>query len=263
MSRVALYARKSKPPSDWRPAADGELPPTSVETQVARLQKHMAALGHGVVMVETDTASGANPNRPGWRRVLSAIDGGHVQQVWMTRPDRAMRSTKHYLEVVERCQKRGVHLEFLDQPASSVRGKDDAMAVAFRTVQSAFNQLTLDLAREASMEVLERDPEDGKLYGPRSELPAGRPVEFGPEHKFRVRGGSKRHDRARCTACRGQTGGVGAMLSGPPEIAGVAKPGGLATPESADSASQSAGAHRAEAGSPANVVEVANRPGGA
>lgn len=199
--KVAIYARKSKPPSDWKPTQEGELPPTSVETQVARLQKALQAAGHQVVMTETDTASGSNPNRPGWRKVIAAVRGGHVQAVWMTRSDRAMRSTKHYLDVVEQFTERGCFLEFLDQPELSVRGKGSAQAVAFRTVSAAFNQLHLDLAREASMEVLERR-EDGKLYGPRSTKPAGRPVEYGPEHKFRLRKGQRVHDRVKCRVCR-------------------------------------------------------------
>lgn len=198
--KVAVYARKSKPPSDWKPTAEGELPPTSVETQVARLQKFLAGQGHEVALTETDTASGSNPNRPGWKRVLAAVKGGHVQAVWMTRSDRAMRSTKHYLDVVEQFNERNCHLEFLDQPELSVRGKGSAQAVAFRTVSAAFNQLHLDLAREASMEVLERR-EDGKLYGPRSERPAGRPVEYGADHKFRLRKGQRVHDRPKCKAC--------------------------------------------------------------
>jgi DNA invertase Pin-like site-specific DNA recombinase len=230
--KVALYARKSKPDPTWRPSFEGELPPTSVETQVKRLQAAATAAGHEVVLVEVDQASGSNPNRPGWRRIMASVDGAHVGEVWMTRSDRAMRSTKHYLDVVERFVKRSVALVFLDQPELSVRGKGSAQAVAFRTVSAAFNQLHLDLAREASMEVLERDPEDGKLYGPRSELPAGRPVEYGPEHKFRKRAdGTTRHDKARCRACRGQTGGVGPTVSATPENGGVAIPGGLATPE--------------------------------
>lgn len=227
--KVAIYARKSKPPSDWRPAQEGELPPTSVEVQVRRLKAACEAQGHEVVLVETDTASGSNPNRPGWKRLLAAVRGGSVQGVWMTRTDRAMRSAKHYLEVVEVFLARGCWLDFLDQSMSSVHGKSDPMATAFRTVAAAFAQLELDLTRERSGEVMERG-EDGRLYGPRSEKPAGRPVEFGPEHKFRVRGGSRVHDKARCRACRGEKGGSASSGSDPPAAEGVANPGGLTTP---------------------------------
>lgn len=230
--RVALYARKSKPEQNWRPSFDGELPPTSVETQIKRLRAAADAAGHEVGQVETDQASGKNPNRPGWKNIMGAVRGGHVQEVWMTRSDRAMRSTKHYLDVVDAFVARSCALVFLDQPELTVRGKGSAQAVAFRTVSAAFNQLHLDLAREASMEVLERDPDDGKLYGPRSELPAGRPVEFGSEHKFRVRAGKQAHDKAKCRACRGgESGGAGSVLARGSKNAGVAEPGGLTTPE--------------------------------
>lgn len=199
--KVAIYARKSKPPSDWRPAADGELPPTSVEVQVKRLRAACEAQGHEVVLLETDTATGSNPNRPGWKRLLAAVRGGSVQGVWMTRTDRAMRSAKHYLETVEVFQARGCWLDFLDQPMSSIHGKTDSMATAFRTVAAAFAQLELDLTRERSGEVLERRG-DGRLYGPRSSKPAGRPVEYGEGHKFRMRKGNRVHDRAKCRACK-------------------------------------------------------------
>ena len=210
--KVAIYARKSKPPRAWKASFDGESPPTSVESQLRRLRAWAAQAGHVVALEASDTASGGNPNRPGWNRVLNAVRGGHVQAVAITKTDRAMRSTKHYLEVVETMLERSCALEVLDQPMACVRGRGDPMAVAFRTVAAAFAQLERDLAGERSMEVLER-ADDGRLYGPRSERPAGRPREFGDGHKFRLRDGRRVHDKNRCLACRGETGGPSALLS--------------------------------------------------
>jgi DNA invertase Pin-like site-specific DNA recombinase len=217
--KVALYARRSKPPRDWNLAEHpGEEAPGSIDAQMRRLQAWAATNSHEVVMAETDTASGRNPNRPGWQRVLGAVRGGHVQCVALTKTSRAMRNAKHYLETVEVFLQRGCWLEVLDQPIASVRGKDDPMAKAFRTVAAAFNELELDLIREQSLEVLEVR-EDGRTYGPRSERPAGRPVKYGEGHRFRVRNGRRRHDRARCPACRmveigGDAAGVRQQVSG-------------------------------------------------
>lgn len=225
--RAALYARRSKPPKGWVPSYPGEVAPGSTDAQLAKLQAWAKTAGHEVILQEHDTATGKNPNRPGWQRIMAAVKGGHVQVVAITRTSRAMRNSKHYLEVVEVFLERNCIMEVLEQPMASVRGRGDPMAVAFRTVAAAFNQLEVDLHDEQSNEVLERR-EDGKLYGPRSDKPAGRPVEFGPEHKFRVRGGSRRHDRANCRVCHGQTGGPDGSESDPPQPEGVANPPGLA-----------------------------------
>lgn len=209
--RVALYARRSQPPKGWKPAYPGEDPEGSTQAQMKRLEAWAGAQGHDVVMREADTATGKNPNRPGWERVMAAVRGGHVQLVAITKTSRAMRNTLHYLQTIEEgFIPRGCHLEVLDQPMASVHGKTDPMAVAFRTVAAAFNQLQLDLDREAAMEVMERR-DDGRLYGPRSARPSGRPNEYGDGHKFRVRSGRREHDRARCAACRGETQGLGAQ----------------------------------------------------
>jgi DNA invertase Pin-like site-specific DNA recombinase len=204
--RVALYARRSKPPKGWVPSSPGEAAPGSIDAQLAKLKQWAEAERHQVAMVETDQATGKNPNRPGWERIMAAVRGGHVQCVAITRTSRAMRNTRHYLDAVEVFLERGCQLEVLEQPMASVRGRGDPMAVAFRTVAAAFNQLEVDLHAEQSLEVLERR-EDGRLYGPRSPRPAGRPTEYGSDHKFRVRAnGAREHDRARCRACRGETG---------------------------------------------------------
>lgn len=219
--RAALYARRSQPPKAWRPSYHGEEPEGSTQAQMRRLEAWAASQGHQVTIRGMDTATGRNPHRPGWERVMAAVRGGHVQLVAITKTSRAMRNTLHYLETVENdFLPRGCHLEVLDQPMACVRGKADPMAIAFRTVAAAFNQLELDLAREASMEVMERR-EDGKLYGPRSERPSGRPVEFGDGHKFRVRAGRKEHDRARCRTCRGETGAQVSLGEPTPKTVGV------------------------------------------
>jgi hypothetical protein len=44
---------------------------------------------------------------------------------------------------------------------------------------------------------------DGKLYGPRSDHPAGRPREYSEAdgHRFRTRAGHRIHDKAKCKVC--------------------------------------------------------------
>lgn len=233
--RVALYSRRSKPPKGWKPSYPGELAPGSIDAQRAKLQAWAKANGHEVIMDEADTATGRNPHRPGWQRVMGAVRGGHVQGVGLTRTSRAMRNARHFLEVIEEMERRSCHLEVLEQPGASFRGKTDPMGRAYLTIVGAINQLEVELHAEQSNEVMEVRG-DGRTYGPRSELPAGRPREYGPEHKHRRRTDRAtgktwmEHDRARCRAC-GETGALGEPLSDGPQTDGVGEPGGFPAPE--------------------------------
>jgi DNA invertase Pin-like site-specific DNA recombinase len=213
MARVALYARRSKAPRGWKPATPGEEAPGSIQAQMARLEGWARANGHEVVLRAMDTRTGRDPNRPGWQKILGAVKGGHVQVLAITKTDRAMRSTAHYLQTIDVLLERGVQLEVLDQPMASLRGQGDPMAVAFRTVAAAFAQLERDLATERSAEVLEVRA-DGRTYGPRSSRPAGRPSVYSAAsgHRMRVRAGRPVHDKAKCKACGWRNGGS----DGPP-----------------------------------------------
>lgn len=208
--KVAIYGRRSK----------GQEP----EGQLARLRGAAAAEGHTVVLEASDVATGSDPNRPGWSKVMAAVRGGHVQGVWITKTDRAMRSAKHYLDAVEAFLARGCHLRVLDQPMANITNRDDPMSRAFRTIGAAFAQLELDLADERSNEG--HYVKDGRTYGP-SGTPVGRPSPYGPEHRFRVRNGRREHDKARCGVCCGETGGQNASGSATVQIRGVGEPNGF------------------------------------
>lgn len=195
--KVAIYGRRSK----------GQEP----EGQLGRLRAAALAEGHSIVLEASDVATGSDPNRPGWVKVMNAVRGGHVQGVWITKTDRAMRSAKHYLEAVESFLARGCHLRVLDQPMACVADRDDPMSRAFRTIGAAFAQLELDLADERSNEG--HYVKDGRTYGP-SGKPVGRPPGYGEGHQFRLRNGRREHDKARCRACRGgETGGLVATVA--------------------------------------------------
>lgn len=219
--KVALYARKSK----GQPTA----------TQLNRLRSAAVAEGHVVVLETMDVKSGRDPDRPGWSEVVRAVKAGTVRSVWMTKVDRAMRSARHYLAVVEDVlQPRGCQLRVLDQPMACVTDYNDPLAKAFRSIGAVFAQLEVDLADERSNEGHEQ--RDGRWYGPSGE-PVGRPagrrvggdfVPWGSDHKFRVRDGRQVHDKLRCRACRGETEGASTPPSGPPDDGGVAGPNGYA-----------------------------------
>lgn len=213
--KVALYARKSK----GQPS----------EVQLSRLRTAALAEGHEVVLERMDIATGSNPHRPGWDDIVTAVKAGAVRSVWITKTDRAMRSALHYHTFVDKVlAPRKCQLRVLDQPLACVGDYDDPLSKAVRGIGAVFAQLEVDLADERSNEGHEL--KDGRWYGP-SGIPVGRPVEFGPGHKFRVRdGGRREHDRARCPACRGETGGQSATLSAPGQTEGVGEPTGFPAP---------------------------------
>lgn len=206
---AAIYGRNSKPPKGWRPAFPGEEPPGSWRLQIARARAVAVANGDEVVQEEHDVVTGGDPNRPAWARILAAVRGNRVQRVYVTKLDRVMRGARHFLGIAEEFEAHGAQLVFLDQPGANVV-KGDPSSKAFRGMLAVWAEFELDLTRERSADVMEYG-EDGRLYGPRSDRPAGRPTEYGDGHKFRTTpDGSRKHVRARCPLCRD----------------GVSKPGG-------------------------------------
>lgn len=227
--RVALYARNSKPPRGWKPSFPGEEPPSSYRSQLARLRAWAAREGHEIILEEYDIASGGNPNRPGWKRVLASARGHHVHVVAAVKLDRVSRSVRHFCEIADEFLALKVDLFLLDQPEASVRAAG-AFATFMRNQFAAWAQLERDLAMERSAEVLEVR-QDGRLYGPRSDLPAGRPREFDASHKLRKRkDGSLEHDRARCRACRVGKMGVAVRAGTATRNEGVGEPDGSPAP---------------------------------
>lgn len=227
--RVALYARNSKPPKGWRPAFPGEEPPGSWRQQLEELRAWAAREGHEVVLEAYDAkVSGKNPNRPGWRQVMQAARGHHVHEIAAVKLDRVMRSAGHFYDLVRELTELTVDLCFTAQGLRI--GKANPMTKALIGFLALMADLERDWAFERQAAVMEVR-EDGRLYGPRSELPAGRPREFGPEHKHRRRrDGSMEHDRARCRACRGENGGVESPVSDTQETGGLGEPDGFPAP---------------------------------
>ena len=197
--RVALYARNSKPPRGWKPSAPSEEPPGSWKLQLTALRIWAVREGHEVTLEEHDVVTGGDPNRPGWTKLMAAARGHHVHLIAATKLDRVMRSALHFHQVADELLDLGVDLIAIDQGVRVSKG--DPMSKLMRGVLALFAELELDLARERSAAVLEVR-EDGRLYGPRSALPAGRPREYGEGHKFRIRDGRPVHDAARCRLCK-------------------------------------------------------------
>ena len=204
--KAAIYARNSKPPRGWKPSRRGEEPPGSWKSQLEALRSWANREGHEVVLEEHDTATGGDPNRRGWDKILAAARGHHIQLIAVVKPDRAMRSVPHFYKVTEELLGLGIDLIFTD---SGMRlSKRDAMSKAMLGFMAVMAELELDIARERSAAVMQIG-KDGRMVGP-SGRAVGRPREYGPGHRYRIRLGRKTHDKARCAVCRtaGEMGGA-------------------------------------------------------
>ncbi len=199
--KLALYARNSKPPRDWDPSKHpGEEPPGSWKIQLQLLHEWAARQGHTVLLEEHDMASGRDPNRKGWERLMQEARGHHIDAIVSTKLDRVMRSAPHFYKVADELSSLGVDLMFTDNGMRI--SKRDPFNKATLGILAVVAELELDLARERQAAVMHRG-EDGKLYGPRSSKPSGHPpTDYGEGHRFRIRGKYRVHDRPRCRACR-------------------------------------------------------------
>lgn len=230
--KVALYARNSKPPQGWKPTVPGEEPPGSWRQQLQQLRAWAQREGHVVVLEGYDAqVSGKDPNRPGWQSIMAAVRGHQVQAVAAVKLDRVMRSAGHFHETVQEFEKATADLFFVDQGLSL--GKRNPMTKAMLGFLAIMAELERDWARERQEAVM-RVGEDGRVYGPRSSKPAGRPAEFGDGHKFRIRDGRKEHNRARCPACRGENGGREPSLLTGGETNPLGERNGFPTPRGGD-----------------------------
>lgn len=209
--KVALYARNSQPPKDWKPKTPGEEPPGSWVQQLQELEAWAKREGHEVVLAAHDAqVSGKDPNRPGWKKVLAEVRGHHVQAVAAAKLDRVMRSAVHFHDTVRTFSDASCDLIFTTQGLSLSR--NNPVTKAMMGFLALMAELERDLAVERTASMM-RIGDDGRTYGPRSKRPAGRPVVYGEGHRFRVRDGKPRHDAARCPLCRRSQTGEGSQTS--------------------------------------------------
>ncbi len=196
---AAIYGRTSKAPRGWKPSFKREKSPGSWEQQLARLQDWAPAHGYRIVLEGHDVRSGADTRRPGWERVFAEAKGHHVAAIICTKVDRLARSTADFYDIARELTRLNVDLIFTDSEIS-IRGKDP-FNKAVLGILAVVAELELDLIRErtaASMHI----GKDGRVYGPRSSRPSGRPPEYGKGHRFRMRNGHRIHDKPRCLKCR-------------------------------------------------------------
>jgi len=154
--RAALYARLSKD-------EEGDL-----DAQLDRLAVWAQALGHEVVGTWTDRASGADPVRPGFVRLMEAARKREVDVILVVRLDRIMRSLLNLLSTVTSLDAWGVGLKVLDQPIDT----EGPMGRFMLQVLGAVAEFERELIRERTRDGVARARASGKVLGrPRAVIP--------------------------------------------------------------------------------------------
>lgn len=146
--KVALYARVSRPDEH-------------LENQLKRLWQYAEFKGYSIVAECVDTASGADPNRPGWQQVMDLSTKGSIDAILTVRLDRAMRSTIELLDALRTLEARGVALVCCDQPIDTSSGMGRLMI----TILAAMAEFERELISERTKAGLARARAQGVRLG--------------------------------------------------------------------------------------------------
>lgn len=147
--RVAIYARVS---------TDGQ----TVENQLTDLKRHCDLKGWSNQTLFIDEGiSGAKTSRPQFDKMMDACRAGQFDVVMVWRFDRASRSTKHLLTLLDDLKSLGIdfvsHRESID--TSTAAGK------LMFTMVSAFAQFERDIISDRTKAGMERLKREGKKVG--------------------------------------------------------------------------------------------------
>lgn len=148
--KLALYARVSTVDKDQNP-----------ETQLVRLRSFATARGFEVGGEYVDHASGADPNRPQFKRLKDDLRHGRVNGVIVIRLDRVMRSTKELLTFIEQLEGWKASLICVDQPIETQSAAGRLMI----TILGAMAEFERELIRERVRDGMERAKAEGVTLG--------------------------------------------------------------------------------------------------
>ena len=147
--RAAIYARVS---------TDEQ----TVATQVGELTKYAELKGWTDLKIYVDEGiSGTKISRPQFDKMLQAAEAGEIDVVMVWRFDRASRSTRHLLSLLDDLQKWGV--DFI-----SIKEQIDTSTAAGKlmfTMISAFAQFERDVISDRTKAAMSRLKSQGKHIG--------------------------------------------------------------------------------------------------
>ena len=152
---AALYARVSTADQD-------------PENQLIRLRAYAAS--HNWLTAEyIDVASGANQHRPGMDQMLKDCKARGIKIILATKLDRLTRSLINLYDMLDKLDKAGVQVIFLDQPINTA----DSSGRLMLNILACMAEFERDLIRERTNDGLARAAAQGRHGGrPKRELSA-------------------------------------------------------------------------------------------
>lgn len=116
--------------------------------------------------VYTDTQTGTNTDRDGYRELMDAVENGDIERVIASEVSRISRSVRDFAATVERIvDENGVGLHILDMGIDLDPDDHDPYTRAFLTVAATFAELEAEIKRDNTREGIAASRAQGKWHG--------------------------------------------------------------------------------------------------
>lgn len=152
--KVYGYARISKE----------EANSVSLDVQRSKINAYASVTDREPVheVIADDGYTGANTNRPGFQRLLAAVERGEVSAVIVAKLDRLSRSLEDVLRIIKLCDKHKT--AFLS--VSETLDTSNAVGRLLLHVLASFGEFERERITERVTDALTHKRRNGKVYGP-------------------------------------------------------------------------------------------------
>lgn len=152
--QVYGYARLSK----------DEARSASLDVQRSKINAYASVTDREPVaeIICDDGYTGANTNRPGFQRLLAAIERGEVAAVIVAKLDRLSRSLEDVLRVIKLCEKHKTALLSVSETLDT----SNAVGRLLVHVLASFGEFERERITERVTDALTHKRRSGKVYGP-------------------------------------------------------------------------------------------------
>lgn len=139
----------------------------SLDTQSARIKAYCGFAGLELVAILEDAGISASiplEERPAGKRLEEVIDSGCITDVIAVRLDRLWRSAIEALSTIDRWEKKGVKVHFLDMGGNTINSRS-ASGRFLLTVLAAVAEMERLRIQERTREVIAHKKANGLVYG--------------------------------------------------------------------------------------------------
>ena len=134
----------------------------SLDAQEKQLRYAAESQGYEVEMLREEGRSGKSiKGRPVFKKALEDLDNGKAQALFVTRLDRLARSTRDFLDIVDRSHKNGWRLALLDLGLDTATYQGRFVV----TIMSAMAEMERGMISLRSRDVHQDRRNNGKVWG--------------------------------------------------------------------------------------------------